>query len=103
MAVDHALVRTDPTRNLTISNTVKVFSFTGLQRCDILALTQIVRWQYGDKTAGMDATKYGLVLAGMVLNIPRDPSADVDDPWYVTIVRDSVDTFTVVSGYNQTS
>ena len=101
MAVDHALVRTDPTRNLTISNTVKVFSFSGLQRCDILAQTQAIRWQYGDKTAGMDATKYGLVLAGMVLNIPRDPSIDIDDTWYVTIVRDSADTFAVVSGYNQ--
>lgn len=103
MAVDHALVRTDAQRDFTLSSTVVVFSMTALNRLDVLASTQDIYWQWGDKTGGLTAGKRGIIKAGATYNIPMDPdsSREPTDPWYVSIVRVSADTVVTANGYNQ--
>lgn len=102
MAVDHALTTSDCQRNITISNAVKVFSFTGLEKADALASTQDVYWQYGDKSSGgLDATKAQIIKAGMLMAIPKDPSVKGGTAWIVSFIRASADTVLCVTGHNE--
>ena len=105
MAVDHALVRTDAQRDFTLSSTVVVFSMSGLSRVDVLASTEDIYWQWGDKTGGLTAGKRGIIKAGATYQIPidPDPTREPDSLWYFSLVRVSADTVVTVNGYNQNS
>lgn len=100
MATTHTI--TDPSSNETISATRVLHTFTGLARADLLADSQDVYWQYGDKVSGgFDATKVQIVKAGTLAGIPRDPSTRENNSWSITVSRRSADTVLCINGHNE--
>lgn len=100
MATTHTT--SDPSSNETISVMCVLHSFIGLDRADVLADSQDIYWQYGDKVSGgFDAAKVQIVKAGMLAGIPRDPSTGPTQTWTITVSRRSADTVLCINGHNE--